>query len=74
LQLLNSGTERSHCSEETVRSQQNENSLGTLELFSQPESLQEECGRKWENAGGGVWIYPGVPHYSEEGRALSAFI
>lgn len=34
LQLLNFGTERSHCSEEMVRSQQNENYLGSSELFS----------------------------------------
>lgn len=57
MQLLNFGTERSHCSEETVRSQYNENYLGAPELFSQPESFCEEYRRKQENAGGGIPIY-----------------
>lgn len=50
--LLNFGSLRSHCSEKMVRSQQNENYLGTLELFTYPELFCKERGRKQGDAGG----------------------
>lgn len=56
LQLLNFGTERSHCSEETVGSQRNENYLGTSEGFSYSESFHSECSRKQGSAAGGLLV------------------